>query len=275
LTALIIGAGVSLAVVCAAPFDINWPTSPALQAWPVSLFGLAAASLLSRSELQISRRKTEALIAYAGYIAHEVRTPLASIAARATLTREDSRGVHADRDLHLAELSREVERTFSLIDILLTNVDPVRHDKQQTKEPHAGPNPPVPVSNIIAEALTRYPFRDAAERDQVRVSVEEDCMVRGSSLLLQHVLMNLVRNAFEHCRGEPAVALGITARRRATECEISITDNGPGITPGPTSRAGLGLTFCRSVVRSIGGELRTLASASGGCTMVLSLPSAS
>ncbi|MCE4536323.1 HAMP domain-containing histidine kinase [Pelomonas sp. P7] len=275
LTIVLTALGVTLGALCAEPFGIEWQNCLVMQAWPVLLFGLVAAAVLSRSRLQHSRRKTAALMSYAGYIAHEMRTPLASIAARASMTREGTTAASEDREQHLAELSREVQRTFALIDILLTNVDPMRHTSGRGTEDTQARQDWALISDVIAEALLRYPFRDAAERERVQVRVLEDCPVRGSPLLLQHVVMNLVRNAFEHCSAGGVVVLGITARRRAQDCELSIEDNGRGFAAAGWEQAGLGLMFCHSVARSIGGNLRVLASPSGGCSVKLNLPSAS
>jgi len=274
LAAFITIIGTGLGAICAAPLGIAWQTNLVVQAWPVMFFGVVAADVLSRSQLEHSRRKTATLMSYAGYIAHEIRTPLSSIAARASLTRNDAAAVGEDRERHLAELSREVGRTFALIDILLTNVDPMRHATTCASQNGQRTGDPAAISDVITEALARYPFRNAGERGQVQVRVVEDCLVRGSPLLLQHVLMNIMRNAFEHCRAGAAVMLDITARRRGHECELSIEDNGCGFPVDDPDQTGLGLMFCRSVVRSIGGELKLAAPPSGGCTVRLCLPSA-
>ncbi|HEV6968608.1 HAMP domain-containing sensor histidine kinase [Roseateles sp.] len=275
LTALVIATGVGLGAACASAFGIDWQLNHVVQAWPVLVFGLLGAGVLSRSQQQHSQRKTAALMSYAGYIAHELRTPLASIAARASMTRDAPATVDQERQQHLAELSREVQRTFTLIDILLTNVDPMRHTLSRDGA-DAGRMPFQDwalISDVIAEALLRYPFRDDAERERVKVRVVEDCEVRGSPLLLQHVLMNLVRNAFEHCRAGSAMVLGITVRRSVGGCEVSVEDNGRGPAADANGQAGLGLLFCRSVVRSVGGELSIASPPLGGCTIRLSLPS--
>lgn len=278
LTVMLILAGVALGALCAAPFGIDWQTNCVIQAWPVMLFGLVAAAVLSRKKEQHSRSKTAALMSYAGYIAHELRTPLTSIAVRASLSRGSPAAQGADGEQHLAELSREVQRSFALIDILLTNVDPMRHVSGRGGVDQNRAGQPVEetalISEIVAQALQRYPFRDAAERERVRVEVLQDCAVKGSSLLLQHVLMNLVRNAFEHGRRGDAVHLGISARRGARGCEVSVQDDGHGFAPGDLEHGGLGLLFCRSVVRSVGGELKMLSGTGGGCTVRLCLPSA-
>ena len=90
LAAIWIVIGVGLAVACALPFGVDLKSSLVMQAWPVLAFSLLAALVLSRSQQKQSRRKTEALMSYAGYIAHELRTPLVSIAARASLSQSSA-----------------------------------------------------------------------------------------------------------------------------------------------------------------------------------------
>ena len=275
LTAAVLISGSLLGIACALPYSLNGSTSVALQAWPVIAFSLLAAAVLSRSQQQHSRRKTAALLSYAGYIAHELRTPLASIAARASLSRSSDAQHNIEGQQHLQELSLEVQRSFALIDILLTNIDPMRHALAGTRSGFDPVAQETRISEILQAAMLRYPFRDAGARAGVEVNVVDDCVVRGSPLLLQHVVMNLVRNAFEHSMSGACVKLGITARRRARDCEILVVDNGQGFASKPWGQAGLGLLFCRSVARSIGGELRVQSPATGGCTLSLCLPSSS
>lgn len=274
LTALLIAIGVGLGVLCALPSGVDVGSGLVFQAWPVLLFSLLAAMVLSRSQQRHSQRKTAALMSYAGYIAHELRTPLASIAARASLSRASIDTPDPEQQQHLHELSCEVQRSFALIDILLTNIDPLRHAPSNAQDLEGVAQGRTLISEILQEAVTRYPFRSPAERARVQVRVEDDCLVRGSSLLLQHVVMNLVRNAFEHCKGGAAVKLGITARRRAHGCEVSVQDNGLATSADAFGPTGLGLLFCRSVARSIGGDLKVQVPTTGGCRVSLCLPSA-
>lgn len=273
LTAAVLVSGTLLGIACAWPYSLDLSAGVAVQAWPVIAFSLLAAAVLSRSQQQHSQRKTAALLSYAGYIAHELRTPLASIAARASLSRSSDERLNIEGQQHLHELSLEVQRSFALIDILLTNIDPMRHSLAETR---IGTHPAAEetrISEVLRAAVSRYPFRDARARAAVELNVLDDCLVRGSPLLLQHVVMNLVRNAFEHSKPGESVKLGITARRRARDCEVLVVDNGHGLATQPWGQAGLGLLFCRSVARSIGGELHVQSAATGGCTLSLCLPS--
>ena len=271
LAAIWIVIGVGLAVACALPFGVDLKSSLVMQAWPVLAFSLLAALVLSRSQQKQSRRKTEALMSYAGYIAHELRTPLVSIAARASLSQSSADETGRELRQHLQELSREVQRSFALIDILLTNMDPGRHIPPGSDRD--GGEGAALISEVLRDALLRYPFRDAKERAAVEVRVLEDCLILGSPLLLQHVVMNLVRNAFQHGAGGRPVSLAISVRRQSRACEVSVCDDGPGMPVDALSRPGLGLLFCRSVARSIGGDLTVVSPVKSGCTLRLRLPS--
>jgi two-component system sensor kinase FixL len=104
---------------------------------------------------------------------------------------------------------------------------------------------------------------------------------------LQHVLLNLVRNAFEAVADMPAddrrVAIE-TAAVGAPGIEIRIHDNGPGVDPAILDEmfepfrttkpqgTGLGLAISRTIIQSHKGTIRVEPGSSGGATFVVTLP---
>jgi signal transduction histidine kinase/HAMP domain-containing protein len=91
--------------------------------------------------------------------------------------------------------------------------------------------------------------------------------VRLSSGLLEQVLLNLLANAVQATGGKGALRL--RTRRLGAQAELSVSDDGPGISkenlkrvfePFNTSRSGraglgLGLAICYSIVTRAGGEI--------------------
>lgn len=88
--------------------------------------------------------------------------------------------------------------------------------------------------------------------------------VKANGLVLAHVVLNLVLNAFE----SDAETVTVTAETRGTTVDLTIADNGPGIAPSMRSRlfdlfattkkapvAGLGLAVARYLVTPWGGTL--------------------
>jgi two-component system CAI-1 autoinducer sensor kinase/phosphatase CqsS len=216
-------------------------------------------------------------MAAAATIAHEMRTPLATIRSQtrvlARVLPELIRGYQPTRESPLAEaqlrqlgqiarcIDAEVQRSNLVVDMLLAAA---RDDVFHRESFHD-----YSIRNCVTEAIACYPF-GGAERELVSVDVRTDYRFRGSDVLLMYVLYNLLKNAL----------LAVKMARRgkvAVECFsqerwnwVVVTDTGQGIAPDVlphvfdpyyTTRrsgggAGIGLAFCQRVVTAFGGQIR-------------------
>lgn len=109
-----------------------------------------------------------------------------------------------------------------------------------------------------------------AERDYERICFHDsDKLVISADLnLLVLALINLIRNALEAIAGRPDGRVWVEARLFPGEIQISVADNGPGIsldilpvlfTPFFTTKlggTGIGLSLSRRIMRLHGGDLR-------------------
>jgi len=104
---------------------------------------------------------------------------------------------------------------------------------------------------------------------------------------IQHVILNLVRNGFEAPAVPGAAAREIIVRTGLAsdgDTEISVLDNGPGLSPEAHERmfdpffstkaegTGLGLAISNTVVRAHGGSLTYRANTPGGACFCIRLP---
>lgn len=110
--------------------------------------------------------------------------------------------------------------------------------------------------------------------------------VDADRLQIQHVILNLVRNAIEAMTAgghKPRILTVKTAPREKNVC-VSVIDTGPGIAsmarnhlfePLFTTKhngLGLGLSICRRIISTHGGELSVTESTSSGATFSFTLP---
>ena len=129
-----------------------------------------------------------------------------------------------------------------------------------------------------------------AKRFSIRMEVEfADSLppVLGDSLLIEQVLVNLVRNAFEAINETKTPGSRVTLQTSMTEndfIKITVADSGPGFGSTPLehifdafyttkpSGMGLGLVISKSIVQAHGGSLSASHNPAGGAVFCVTLP---
>jgi signal transduction histidine kinase len=212
-------------------------------------------------------------------VSHELRTPLARVRVALELvpkTPEAERRVAAiEADLVELEALIEAVLTASRLDAGALPVNPE----------------PVAAADLFAEVIARS---KADAPGAVAIEGPADVVLDADPLLLKRALGNLVENALKY--GRPPVTLA--ARKVRAAAELSVSDDGPGISAGERARVvepfyrgdrartpgaagaagfGLGLTLVARIVAAHGGTLRIEAARregalERGCRMVLVLP---
>ncbi len=138
-----------------------------------------------------------------------------------------------------------------------------------------------PVQEVIEEAVA-LAFAGTSQRDvKVAVTVDEEShTMLADRVHIQQVLVNLVRNAVEALRQCPSEQpkILIRAGRTSDMVEISVEDNGPGLSETIMDRLyepfvstkddgmGVGLFICRRIIEGHGGQLQAANNSAGGAT---------
>lgn len=238
--------------------------------------------LTSRHTDIIYFEKLRTAAAIGANLAHELRTPLASIRNLAqgtdnllpTLTdaykkaKENGIEVGNLRSSQVATLTNVLERirnevTYSntIIDMLLLNTADKPMTDVQTER--------ISVRECIEEAISRYPFNNQDERNLIDFRLEQDFEITAPRLLIVHVLFNLIKNALLYAQKSSTGRILISAQKQGRSGSITVHDNGPGIPPHIRAHiferfytttttgqgAGIGLSFCRMVMDAIGGSI--------------------
>lgn len=122
--------------------------------------------------------------------------------------------------------------------------------------------------------------------DTVRYTIPEDMPLSIDAGLMNQVLLNLLRNAFDAVAGKEDGRVDVIMTVSETHPYLTITDNGTGMSdevlenlfqPFYTTKeggSGVGLTLCRQIVRKHGGELGIRSRQDKGTTVTIILKSA-
>jgi two-component system CAI-1 autoinducer sensor kinase/phosphatase CqsS len=178
----------------------------------------------------------------------------------------------------LESIGKEVEYSNTIIDMLLVNTtDKPLSDVDAER---------FSVESVIREAVRRYPFNNSRERNMITVRVEDDFDARAPRLLIVHVLFNLIKNGLYFVQKAGKGGIVISTRLSAEGNQIVVHDNGAGIPPGirphiferfytttqAGQSAGIGLSFCRLVMDSVGGGISCESEVGEFATFYLTFP---
>jgi two-component system, OmpR family, sensor kinase len=244
---------------------------------------------LTRDEFTTAMRRVEAAFLareasearmrrFVADASHELRTPLTAVGGAADVllrgAKDDPQQVE-----RLARLVRAKADTMArLVEDLLTLA---RLDAGAALE-----HGPVDLAALVREHGEE--LRLAAPGRAIVVEVADGVTTRGDAGRLRQVLANLTDNALRH--GGTRATIAIAARIDGADAVLSVTDDGPGITPADQARiferfwrgdaargtdgSGLGLAIVRQIVEAHGGSAAVRSEPGGGTTIEIRLPSA-
>jgi len=233
------------------------------------------------------RERLAGLGQMAAGLAHEIRNPLAGMEVLAGLLKRRLAD-RPDAQALVAELMGELRALADTVTVSLDFVRPVALERG-----------PVDAARLLEDALAlarrRVPFAGtvvcSSDASLPPLSADED--------QLRTMLTNLIVNALESMAtgegaADPRLALGLgvcqaesavaDAGVPASELEITITDNGPGVSaelrekifyPFFTTKqsgSGVGLATAQKIVASHGGSLELESGRGEGCTFRIRLP---
>jgi signal transduction histidine kinase len=213
-------------------------------------------------------------------IAHDLRTPLNRLRARAEVTLMSEAEPEAYREA--------LERTLQDADALLGTFNALLDIARLEGAADAGPSDIIDLSDIVADVTELY--EPVAEDGGIALLAEAKpgaAMVVGDRRLLAQALANLIDNAIKYTPTGGAVR--VSAVTVGGSAELSIADNGPGVPEAERARifdrfvrleadrskpgAGLGLSLVRAVAQMHNAEI-SAEDASPGLRVTLKLPSA-
>lgn len=235
-------------------------------------------ALADERDRRARREKVDALVTLTAGAAHELATPLSTIAV-VVGELESELKTRAGWESGLGEdftlIKQELRRCRGILDQMAGRAgDPLGEGLES-----------LPLDEFIQEVID--PLR-AAPRLRLEWSGEESPRTRVEvpRKALRRALRGLVKNALDASPEDKPVDLRIEASPRNHAWTLRIEDRGEGMSPevlaragdpffttkSPGSGMGLGIYLARSVIERLGGELEISSVQGQGTTMKLRLP---
>ena len=211
-------------------------------------------------------------------ISHDLRTPITVIQGNLEGLLD---GVYPRDDAHLGPVLEETRLLARLVDDLrtlaLAETGALRLERE-----------PTDLGALIAETVASFQGQAAGAGVALSADVASGLpQVPVDAFRIRQVLENLVVNALQHAPrgGEIRVRCGIAPPESGPQIQVTVSDNGPGISADDLPRvfdrfyksrdsrgSGLGLTIAKNLVAAHGGEISAESEPGRGTTMRISLP---
>ncbi|MDI6104761.1 HAMP domain-containing sensor histidine kinase [Actinoplanes sp. NEAU-A12] len=223
----------------------------------VAMLGVAAWSLLGHLLAPVTR-SLQAQESFLGAAAHDLRTPLATLAVLLDTVRHGG----AEREEALDRAVRLAARSGGIVDDLLLRARLAAGTR--ALEPQAARLDQL-VEGVLADLADTDPTvtedPDGSTTVTVDVGRHRVTLIAAPTIahldapLAERAVTNLVRNALRHGHlPDVPAAVQVTVASADDVATVTVADDGPGLRP-PELRAGLGLSLVRWVARVHGGAL--------------------
>jgi signal transduction histidine kinase len=195
-------------------------------------------------------------------IAHEINQPLGAILTNAETAQSMLKAPHPDMD-ELGNIINDIlhddRRASEVIRRMRSLLRKAPFDPKHTD-----------LNDIVHESVEFLSSLAVARKVELDCLISPDALpIIGDRIQLQQVILNLTVNAMDAMASLPSEARGIGFRTSRAEnfAELSISDNGPGISadnlkeifePFSTTKAaglGMGLSIARTIVEAHNGQI--------------------
>lgn len=212
-------------------------------------------------------------------VAHDLRSPLKNIAALSEHLHDHATQKGGDpEEVEFTErINKSAQRLLDLVDDLLhfsqTNT-------RELERKHIALRPL--LDQVVAEQVAE------SRLTQVRISVDQECLVLADAPMLKVVFHNLLSNALKFTRGRTSPDIEIGHRRDGDRDVLFVKDNGVGFDAQHKDQAfgafkrlhkadqfegtGVGLAIVHRIVSKHGGEVWAESAVDQGTTILFALP---
>ena len=238
------------------------------------------------------RRMLEQQRLFVANASHELRTPVTNIKLRSEALLSIGPDDPATTKRYLQQIDSEADRLGRLANALLDllRLQSTKHDASEA--------PRTAISAVLANILDRMQLQAQTAGIRLTVDLPSDLPeIQIWPESLEMILVNLVDNAIKYSGSSGTVH--VAARATRAGCEVSVTDNGPGIpqedipyifdrfyrvdkarsrrkspTAGMGSGAGLGLSITKTLAEQCRGKIRVESELGQGSKFIVEFPAA-
>lgn len=250
----------------------------------VFAFAWSCSLLFALSSANLRRERLRHSLNVIGIMAHELRTPLATMALIAQAIRIESIAPDHRHEERLEELATRIEALTRAIN---HHIDLQMANARYTHQPLA--TELLSARSLVQKVVQDYPFGSKRERQCIEWVLHQDFVFYGSQQQFTQVLNNLLKNAMHslkaaqsrYDKGDIRIEIGM----RDSLGRIQIKDHGVGInsnqlklifepffsTANETGH-GLGLAFCKQVIEAAKGTIMVSSEPAMGATFTIQLP---
>ncbi|MGE3149823.1 MAG: ATP-binding protein, partial [Pseudorhodoplanes sp.] len=210
-------------------------------------------------------------------IAHEVKQPLQAAAANAYAARNWLAAGRPNVEEARSSLNRILDSVNRANDVVSGIRSMFETEKKETEQ--------VDINDVIRSVSSLVNLHIQKQDIDVELRLDNRVpVIRGHSVQLKQVILNLVMNAIEAMHAAPVRKLTIISERtEAGGVRVMIRDTGSGIAPEDLNRIfkplfstksggmGMGLSICRSIVEAHGGRIKASTPAEGGSILEFEL----
>ncbi len=251
----------------------------------VLAFAWGAAVMLGASSANLRRTRLINTLSTMGVMAHELRTPLATVHLMGDVLRNLSQ--HDLPEAKQKKFDELATRLQNLVRSMNRQIDTQISNAQLIRLPRDKSS--IRAAELVQDVVLHYPYRSSRERDCVQVHIQQDFHFVASRQLFSQVLTNLMKNAL-HALASASNApspgdLRLDVGVHHGKGRIAVSDDGIGIAHEQQTRIfepffstlagagnGLGLTFCKNVVEAAQGHLSVHSEPGLGAVFMIDLP---
>jgi two-component system CAI-1 autoinducer sensor kinase/phosphatase CqsS len=241
---------------------------------------------LGLSSSNLRREQLNYTLGTMGIMAHELRTPLATMQLIGEALRNEAPQQGDEAGGRVQELAQRltnlVRNMNHQIDMQITNARLMRLADTAER---------LSAADLVRKAMADYPFRSSRERESLELRIHDDFHFLGSPELFSQVIANLTKNALRSLAAATSASqpgdLLIQVGAQGGRGRIVFTDNGVGMDAELQARIfqpffstdrgighGLGLAFCQRVVQGAQGTIRVKSAPHQGAVFTIELPAA-